>query len=522
MRGQENLGVADIHRVPIPVSLLRWWAINDIELIGRVYNRRMSTEISLANKFGDTTFEDEFLAIDRHYELMAKEPGADQEVMRKRSMQDKKDLRAGVQILRGSYGIPSDPSGILVRGARAARSWQYVTSLGAQLMSAIPDITRPIITNGTLPYLKGFIKFATSNPSVARDGIKRMGIGLDIMLHNRMSVIADVNEIPTLFGKLEYYSDNLTGTFGKVSLMDPWNAFFKQLTGVMAVDRILKHGEVIATKGWAGLPKNVQEQLLWLGLDERSMNTIWRQAAKHGTMDRGFRVPNIQSWDSDWAAKMLSSAAMKESDTVIITPGKLDRPLFANSEGGKTATQFLSFLYGATNRMMISGLAQKDLNVLNSVIGGVALGIFSIWAKRSLSDQPLPESEAEWIWQGAQQSGFMGIPGEAMGASADLMGFGTYHKSVKEVLAERLVGASLSTLSNAGTVIRGAGQAAAGEQWKEHQTHAARALMPYQNVWYLRTLFDEAEEGINNVVGAEPSKSQRRGKPSGVHEMGHY
>jgi hypothetical protein len=43
---------------------------------------------------------------------------------------------------------------------------------------------------------------------------------------------------------------------------------------------------------------------------------------------------------------------------------------------------------------------------------------------------------------------------------------------------------------------------AAGDgQFTSAETHAMRRLIPYQNLFYLRWLFDSAEAGLNQAIG---------------------
>ncbi|CCG41587.1 hypothetical protein [Magnetospirillum molischianum] len=48
------------------------------------------------------------------------------------------------------------------------------------------------------------------------------------------------------------------------------------------------------------------------------------------------------------------------------------------------------------------------------------------------------------------------------------------------------------------------GEAGRGD-WKATDTHAVQRMMPYQNLFYLRQMFDAAEEGINEAFGVPPT-----------------
>lgn len=505
-------------RVPIPPEVMQQWAMKDMELMGRMWVRRMATEVEIFKKFGDSNLSHEFDAVKRHYRQLASKPGANTEKLNKRQKQDLRDLNAILGIYRGTYGVPSDPTSGLVRAGRMLRTWQYVVALGAQMISASPDMVRPVVTNGVLPYLSALPRFITK-PRLAIADAKALGQGYEMVLHGRVAAMADVHDIPTVYGKVEKVSDIMAGTFGKVSLMDPWNAFFKQLSSVMAANRIFKLG----LKGWDNISAKQQEQLLWLGINKGDLEKIMSQAMRHGTKDRGFLVGNVHLWgktdnplvrtEGEYARRVLSAAVNKEADTLIVTAGKADRPLIFHTEVGKVIGQFMAFITSSTNRMLLTNISKRDLDVLNSIVGGTILGALAVYIKRSISDQPMPDNPVSWAGYSIGQAGLFGAPGEVLGIGGELFGLGIYQKPAKEILAERLVGASLSTMTNLTQLTQGLGSLAMGEQWKEHQTHAARQLIPYQNVWYIRKLFDVSEEGINEAIGAKKSKTRRkRGK----------
>jgi hypothetical protein len=50
--------------------------------------------------------------------------------------------------------------------------------------------------------------------------------------------------------------------------------------------------------------------------------------------------------------------------------------------------------------------------------------------------------------------------------------------------------------------------AAAARDWSESDTKALRRIIPTQNLFYLRRLFDEVEQGANNAFGIQPAQTR--------------
>lgn len=65
-------------------------------------------------------------------------------------------------------------------------------------------------------------------------------------------------------------------------------------------------------------------------------------------------------------------------------------------------------------------------------------------------------------------------------------------------VAESLLGPTLGTGADA--ALQAVGGAASGE-WTASDTAAVRRMIPFQNLFTIRRLFDEAEHGLNQSLG---------------------
>lgn len=498
--------------VTLPDNILEPWLISDIEHVGRTYTRRMATEINLAEKFGDRTMKAQIQAVRDEYEVLAeaaKTPQMKAEIHRA-ARENVRDIEAMRDMFIGTYGLPSDPAGLFARGNRVARSWQYITALGMQTISALPDMARPIVTNGLWRYGKGLTRAMPYMGKLAKEDIKRMGVGLDMLTSGRMRAIATMDEIPGVGGKFEHGMEELASGFGNISMMNQWNSFWKQFTGVLATDRI---GQM-SSRSWSKLKASERQQLAWLGIDEAKFKGIAEQFRKHGTKEGPFNVANIASWDHG-PARDLMAAVNKEADTLIITPGKGDAPLLAKTDVGKTLFQFQSFTAAATNRMLLANIAQRDMRVVQGLWMGVVIGGLSAYIKDTINGRSVKwaNDPAQIIARGIRQSGTLGLIAQI---PADMATSAMAKEPIGKAAVQAIPGVDVP----AERLVRSAGNVATNLQKGKlgQAAESAAGMLPYQNLFYLRMLLNEMDDGERSALGIKrPSGSgpAQSGSPFG-------
>lgn len=90
------------------------------------------------------------------------------------------------------------------------------------------------------------------------------------------------------------------------------------------------------------------------------------------------RVGNTEVWDQTddgvEAAKAFHAALGKQAKIDIVTPGKGDVPLWANTELGGILLQFKKFGIASTQRMLFRGLQEKDALFMQSILMLMAAG----------------------------------------------------------------------------------------------------------------------------------------------------
>lgn len=490
--------------------------VNDIETVARSYARTMGADVELTRAFGRADMQDQITKINEDY-ARRRDGVNDQATLTKLEKQRQSDIRdiEGMRDrIRGTYGIPTDPSSIVSRIGRTTLELNYLRLLGGMTISAIPDIGRTVMMHGFSrvagqglgPMVRNFKAY-----KLAADEVKRAGTALDMVLDTRALQMSEIWDDFGRFSKFERGVTAAANNFGLVSAMAPWNTFWKQFSGVLSQTRTLEAVEAIV-QGKASA--NEIERLAWLGIDDVGAQKIAAEFSRHGKKDGGAWWANTSAWTDREAADAFRNAIIKEVDTSIVTPGAGDRPLWMSSELGKIIGQFRSFSMSSMTKVATLGLQKRDRAALEGLVFSVSLGMLSTYFKQLSSGQPLPETPEEWIIEGVDRSG---VTGWLMDANNTL---------------EKVAGIGLNPLLGTGPVTRYSSRGAAGAvlgptfgavfddavptarnaltgEFSASDTHRLRKLLPYQNLFYVRGLFNQIEEGTNEAFGIPDRRRNR-------------
>lgn len=471
---------------------------SDIEHIARVYNRTMSADAELAGQFGRADLQQQIRQVQEEYAV--KRAGVtDEKIMRRldgEMKRDLEDIQALRDRLRGTYGMPRNAGGLAVRGARMIKGLNYLRLMGGMTLSAVPDLGRSVMIHGLQRVASQGIAPMVANWKgfrMAAREVKLAGTALDMILDNRAMQLADVWDDYGRLSKFERGVNVLQNKFGLVSLMAPWNAAMKQFVGVITQTRIL---EALA----GGKPtKREIERLAYLGIDGPMAKRIKAQFEAHGErQEGGVWWANTEGWTDGEAVSAYRGALVKEVDSAIVTPGAGDKPLWTSTTLGGLVSQFKGFGFASTQRVALAGLQQRDAAALNGMFLSVALGMLSYAAVSKLSGRETTDDPAKWIGEGIDRSGLIGMFSDVVNLGARTMGVGwSGSRYASRGNVEMFLGPSAGLINDTLTVMGAGGDG----KWTATETHAARRLVPYQNLFYLRWLFDAAEDGINQAAG---------------------
>lgn len=480
----------------IPDKQVEEFLDNDIENLGGRYLRQTATDLELTRRFGDVNMTREIKAIDEAWSKRIEKAKDSKERLKLERLKNRdiNDIAAMRDRMRGTFG-QVDPDNYWVRTGRTVRDLNYLRFMGGVTASSLPDAARIVMAEGIVDTFRfGLAPMVRNMKAFKMAGAeaKRYGVGIDALMGGRSEIIADVADYSQGGTALERGVRAAANKFGQINLMDQWTGGVKQLHAVVMQNKIV--GDMLKGK--------YDKRLGQLGISEADSKNIAQQLKKYAEKIDGVWVANTRQWDNQDLASMYGGALRKESDRVIVMPGQ-EKPLFMSTELGKTFFQFRSFMFSATQRMLIAGIQGQDAHFMQGVLGITTLGMmayaFKQWdAGREISDDP-----AVWVTEGIDRSGVLGILMEMNNTieKTSQNNFGLRPLLGIEVPASRFASRSQAEAllgptfgSFLETTLRVAGAASNDEEWKESDTRALRRLLPYQNLLIFRQGLDKMEE----------------------------
>jgi hypothetical protein len=425
--------------------------------VGRYYATRMGADIELVRQFGSVDMKEIFVRMRQEYNdlIESVEPGylkrVDKFEKRKREAQKREikgegDITKGAGIeepfplprtkegkamlkesdrmlengralrdrVRGTYGIPDDPSSYTNRGIRIAKMFNAMTLLTGAL-AATPDLAKLIMTDGprrlfgtSLEAYKsqlGFLKTA----KLAKFEANLAGEALDMYLAMRSALFADLADSLSAATPFERTIGNVTQQSFNVNLMNQWNEGVKTMASLISGSRMIAESENLL-KGT--ISKTERIKLNNVGISPDVARVIVDQTKKHGLVgEEGFvRIAKTHLWDAEAreAAGIYTRALGKEIRRTIVTPGKGEAPLFMSKPIWTLVLQFKTFAIAATHRTLIPGLQLRDQNFLLGMIATTGLGALVHEIRRYQLGIKRDEKFGDWLVSVTERGGGFG------------------------------------------------------------------------------------------------------------------
>lgn len=497
----------------IPTEQIEEFLEKDAERVARIYHRVMSTDVEMTRMFGSPDMSETLQKIRDEYNILRRDVDSEAELAKldKRMDRDLRDLTAVRDRIRGTYAMPDNPRGILYRTVRATKTLNYLRLLGGMTISALPDMMRPVFVHGPMRVMRAGLVPLVSNMKgvkLSANEAKIAGAALEMTLDNRAMQMADVADEFGYGTKFERGLDAATSKFGLLSLMSPWNDALKKFSGIITQTRTL---EAVGKWGDDSISKREIERLAFLGIDRNMAGRINAQFREFGEDQGTLKWANTEAWSDTEAAEFYRAALGKEIDVTIVTPSQ-EKPLWMSSQLGQVIGQFQSFTVASMQRVLLAGLQQRDTAALAGLIGMTGFGMLAYVLKNMLyfgvndGITELSDDPQQWIMEGLDRSGALGYA-FTFDRALDVASRGNV--SVRAAVGgeelsrfkqrQGVTGLLGPTVAGMQDLAIATGAMVSGEV-SESDIHAMRRLVPTQNIFYWRWLFDEAEEGLAEAV----------------------
>lgn len=490
--------------------------VNDAQEVMDRYVRVMGTDIELARQFGTPDMKEVLDDIGKEYAELARQAKTEAEAARINRERESiiKEIEGMRDVMRGTYGPPTYDSNWR-RGAAIVRAWNYVTMLGGMLVSALPDISGKVLGHGVLGVTRDLLVPMITNMKAVKMSAKearRLGIATERLLATRIASMADIGDVYGRGSSFERAVGAMTNHFSKWTGMRLWNDVMKQADYLLATSRAVRIMERPdrASKADAAWLAN-------LGIGEAEYGRIMRQVRKYGDTDNGMRLTNADQWDDAEARRIWIGAMGKNANIQTVTPGIGDRFLAFHGDAGKTIGQFKSFALAANNRVTTRAAQQAamgDGKVASFFVTAVSLGMVVYWAKMLASGREPSDDPATWVREGIDRSGVISVFMEGFNTAEKISGHTFVGESPASRYASRgkfasMLGPSVGRGEDALSLIAGL----ADGDLKDRDIHAIRKLLPYNNLFYARTILDDLEIMLSEGVGAEETRLSENREP---------
>jgi hypothetical protein len=506
----DDLGIKVAKRGPLKERTLNFvqdnelepWLENDARKVLNYYQNTLSTDIEISRAFdGDLTLDDAITTIQEEYaEVIAKT--TDPKILKQIDKEKKtaiNDLTSVAKIMRGMYARPDNPDSMIVRGGRIARQYNYVTKMGQVAIASITDISNPIRKHGLKTWAKTLPNLITNLEGIKLNvkEAKLAGNITDIVLPERMASFSGLNDpFASNLSSFEKYLENISKALSKTNLMPVWNDAQKGWSSVLSQQRMID-----AIKKFDKINEKETAYLGYLGIGRDNYKIIADELSQHAYKEGRLLIANTEKWNNPEAVRIYRNALNTDIDSTIVTVGAGDLPLWMQTEAGKVVGQFKSFVFGATQQVLVSSLQQKDMAALNGLISAVGLGMMAYYFKAKLAGREVSKDPSVWIAEGIDRSGYFAVLADfshiadkvGLGASS-LLGTGQLSRYQSRNIGASLLGPSVGLLGDAAISI---GALKSGEI-SEADAKAIRRMIWFNNHFLLTKAMDNFEKAIAN------------------------
>ena len=488
----------------IPDALVERWLESDIDLVGRRYQRIMSSDVELARKFGSPDMKEQLAKVRGDYDRLRAGVTDEKRLLQLNAQEtrDIEDLQGVRDLIRGNFAQAAWERnfGAIVRMANAT---QYILKMGQVVLSSLTEPVRVVAAKGLTPFMRDAFNGLQNLDAVklSVEEARLAGNMLDRILSARLSTVADLTDFYSSRSVVEKFLDNMTNVASSWNGIRLWTDGVKMLASTMIQNKML---DGIANYAKAGAKDKAY--LAFLGIDEGMAGRIAEQFAKHGQDINGVRVAGTANWTDDVARRAYRAALNKDLDSMVVTRGAADLPLFANTPMGKLLFQFNTFNLASHQRVLLRGLQEGHGRFLSGAIALTSMGMLQTYltgiATNSLNKLPdMNDNPGWWISEGLDKSGMFSVPMQIANGVEKLTGMnpikapikmGDVGKQGSQKLRNRnelgLLGPSAGTLQDIGTVAGISRTLAAGEDVTQAQKNAGERLMPFNSYMGIRQL----------------------------------
>jgi hypothetical protein len=478
----------------------------DLQYVLDKQYRDISARLALREAFGEESLKATVKEIEGDYDKLISANPSRAEKLKVEREALKKDLMMGRDRLLGIAGRPDDPESLAMWGLDKLRQMTYLRYAAGFPISSLVDLSTQVLHNGfgkqSFEAAQRFMHILkTSNVNPESRELRKLMLAAEMsMAHSTASRQFTLNEMDIARGRgvpgswkhkitsvVDRPFNTLQSRMNAWTLMGPYNAFVKGVSGLMLVDSMEK-----MVGKFDSLSKLKKAELASLGIGADEAKQLQKFFEKYGTKDEhGFHANSFE-WTKEQggadAARTLRIAIQRHINRSSPTPGIGDLPLFMSKPMGQVLLQFQSYGFATVNRLLLPaiqrGLVYNDARTLGWFASLVSLSTLVATIRAYMNNKdPKDFTSQQWTREVLDRGGLLfylspyvdavdkatGVPFGGGGLSSRYRNNKWWHS---------LLGPSFGTLDALGT---------AGTSLINGDMTRARekgfTLLPYNQIW---------------------------------------
>lgn len=481
-------------RAPIRDSFLQPYLEKDVFKLSQHYIDTIGPRVRMAEQFGDWKMDARMTELYDQHNIDAQrletagkiKEASDLRVKFVKDMDDMVAVRD--QILHQTHGVTSETDRMVKTTLRTMRNYNVVRLLGSVLLANLPDHARVIAYHGLLPYANALAKSLgdLKLSSVPKNQLAKIVSAVERTNNTRTHILMDIEGAEALT-VAEQKSREFTTAFVMSTGISHFTSLNKTMIGHLFGDKLVESFQ-------KGINK---EKLRHLGIGMDMQQRVSNQIKAHAHEEGGLWNPRVDLWTDKEAIEMVEAAAIKEADTVVVTPAPGERALLLTGDVGALVGQFQAFSQAAVLRMALPLLQERGLRPYFEILALTSMGYLA-YASQSVMRGEKPSNDPKiWLANAIDRTGMTGYAMELYKRTANIMGFQEFTHDPQKYMRSGVE----SVLGPTGGALEAMGKVLSTTSTGDTRAKAFRQLLPFQNHILMRRGFDELEQQIAETLG---------------------
>jgi len=496
-----------------------------------IENTKLANELGFENVPELKRFLLESLEAD--YNFLKKElQGPEAAKLTKQYKSDQKRINLSFDVMSNVAGTDMNVYGPgYAKFLRHLAEYNRVRMLGSAALSSIPDLMvgpfrqgfNSLVADWISPFAQSIVTLQ-KNKAVAinNQDAKNLGFALNVEMGKIAKALQNNDELLIKKSWWGSISEPIVNMLGNVTGVNQIQDLIQNKNFTGSVSRTMRTiARQIEKKT---LSERNRRRLRSIGIPDEDVPIIykmWREiVGQKGGKDGTVYYSDMGKWKINTPERMRAYENFREATVrdvrqsqTVATAG--DKWRHSQDTTVRSVLQFKDFLFAANNKILLSGiqkLGMKEYDVLFSTMLMLAMGSFAYILTSLFRDPTLEKTDLSinrLFHEGLDRSALLALYGEfknigtKSGILPEWLG-PEVSRFMSRGVVSSFVGPTLGTIEDTANFMKNIKQHMSGEkEITQKDLNQILRFLPYQNLFYLRYIFQQGAESLGESIGAE-------------------